>query len=261
MRVFVTGATGNIGSAVVAELIGAGHSVLGLCRNPAKADALRAAGAQVHHGSIDDHASLAAGAAQADGVIHLAFNHDFSRFAASCEEDRAIVGADRHPRAASEEAAAAVAAAGANVSVMRLPQVHDPVSQGLVTPLVALFRQLGKCIYVGDGSQRWPAAHLSDVARAYRLALERAQPGAKYHAVAEEGVAMREIVETVGRRLQLPVESIAPEQAQSQFGWLALFAGHDFPASSEQTRRWLGWTPTGPGLIEDLRRLELADAA
>jgi len=298
MRVFVTGATGNIGSAVVAELIGAGHQVLGLCRNPAKADALRAAGAQVHHGSIDDHASLAAGAAQADGVIHLAFNHDFSRFAASCEEDRGIVGAlgaalagsgrplivtsgtaivaasgrpareddaavgaDRHPRAASEEAAAAAAAAGANVSVMRLPQVHDPVSQGLVTPLVALFRQLGKCIYVGDGSQRWPAAHRSDVARAYRLALERAQPGAKYHAVAEEGVAMREIVETVGRRLQLPVESIAPEQAQSQFGWLALFAGHDFPASSEQTRRWLGWTPTGPGLIEDLRRLELADAA
>lgn len=298
MRVFVTGATGNIGSAVVAELIGAGHRVLGLCRDPAKANALRAAGAQVHPGSIDDHASLAAGAAQADGVIHLAFNHDFSRFAASCEEDRAIVGAlgaalagsdrplivtsgtaivaaapgqparendaavgaDRHPRAASEEAAAAAAAAGANVSVMRLPQVHDPVSQGLVTPLVALFRQLGKCLYVGDGSQRWPAAHLSDVARAYRLALERAQPDAKYHAVAEQGVAMREIVETVGRRLGLPVESIAPDQAQSRFGWLALFAGHDFPASSEQTRRWLGWTPTGPGLIEDLRRLELADA-
>ncbi|WMJ70320.1 SDR family oxidoreductase [Stenotrophomonas sp. 24(2023)] len=293
MRVFVTGATGNIGTAVVAELIGAGHQVLGLCRSTEKEAALRAAGAQAHRGSIDDPASLMAGAADADGVIHLAFNHDFSRFAASCEEDRGVIaalasalqGSDRplivtsgtaivagvagqparetdaivstHPRAASEQAAAAAAANGTNVSVVRLAQVHDPVSQGLVTPLTALYRQRGRCDYIGDGTQRWPAVPLADAARLYRLAIERAQPGANYHAVAEEGITLREIAHVLGERLGLPVGSITAAQAQEHFGWLARFACHDLPASSEQTRHQLGWVPTGPRLVDDLRRLVL----
>lgn len=292
MRVFVTGATGFIGSAVVKELRAAGHQVLGLCRSEAKAAALAAAGAQVHRGSLEDLDSLRAGAAQSDAVLHLAFNHDFSKFAANCEDDRraiqalgsALAGSARPlvvtsgtgiantvpgqlarednptlgsgvvPRAASEEAAAAVAAAGVNVSVVRLPQVHDPARQGLVTPAIGLFRQKGECAYLGDGGNRWPAAHVLDVARLYRLALERAEPNAKYHAVAEEGVPMREIVETIGRRLGLPVRSIAPEAAPAFFGWLAMFAGHDMPASSTLTRAKLGWDPAGPGLLADLEK-------
>lgn len=296
MRVFVTGATGFIGSAVVKELRAAGHQVLGLCRSEAKAAALAAAGAQVHRGSLEDLDSLRAGAAQSDAVLHLAFNHDFSKFAANCEDDRraiqalgsALAGSARPlvvtsgtgiantvpgqlarednptlgsgvvPRAASEEAAAAVAAAGVNVSVVRLPQVHDPARQGLVTPAIGLFRQKGECAYLGDGGNRWPAAHVLDVARLYRLALERAEPNAKYHAVAEEGVPMREIVETIGRRLGLPVRSIAPEAAPAFFGWLAMFAGHDMPASSTLTRAKLGWDPAGPGLLADLEKFGAA---
>ena len=243
MRVFVTGATGFIGSAVVKELIAAGHHVLGLCRSNEKAAALVAAGAEVHRGAIEDLNSLKEGAARSDGVIHLAFNHDFSKFKANCEDDRRVIralgsvlaGSDRPlivtsgtgmantvpgnaatedgatisseliPRAASEEAAASVAAEGVNVSVVRLPQVHDTVRQGLVTYAIATFREKGVCAYVGDGLNRWPAAHVLDVARLYRLAIEKAEPGAKYHAVAEEGVSMRDIAEAVGRRLMLPV--------------------------------------------------------
>jgi nucleoside-diphosphate-sugar epimerase len=295
MRVFVTGATGNIGSTVVKELIGAGHQVLGLCRSDEKAAGLAAAGAEVHRGSLEDLDSLSRGAAQTDGVIHLAFNHDFSRFVANCEDDRrviealgavlagsdrplivtsgtpiantvpgqpakednATIGSDVHPRAASEEAAASLAAGGVNVSVVRLPQVHDPVTQGLITPAIGMYREKGVCAYVGDGLNRWPAAHVLDVARLYRLAIERAEPDAKYHAVAEEGVPMREIAQTIGRRLKLPVRSIAPEEAPAYFGWLSMFAGHDMPASSAQTRSKLGWEPTGPGLIADLERLEV----
>jgi nucleoside-diphosphate-sugar epimerase len=295
MRVFVTGATGNIGSAVVKELIGAGHQVLGLCRSDEKAEGLAAAGAEVHRGSLEDLDSLKSGAAKTDGVIHLAFNHDFSRFVANCEDDRrviraigsvlagsdrplivtsgtpiantvpgqpakednATVGSDMHPRAASEEAAASVAADGANVSVVRLPQVHDPVTQGLITPAIGMYREKGVCAYVGEGLNRWPAAHLLDVARLYRLAIETAEPGAKYHAVAEEGVPMRDIAEAIGRRLKLPARSIAPEETQAYFGWLAMFAGHDMPASSAQTRRKLAWEPTGPGLIADLENLDI----
>jgi nucleoside-diphosphate-sugar epimerase len=297
MRVFVTGATGNIGSRVAKDLIAAGHDVLGLCRSEGKAAALAAAGAEVYRGSLDDLDSLKAGAARSDGVIHLAFNHDFSRFVANCEDDRrvikalgsALAGSDRplivtsgtpiantvpgepakednptvsskaHPRAASEEAAAAVAADGVNVSVVRLPQVHDPVTQGLITPTIAMYREKGVCAYLGDGLNRWPAAYVLDVARLYRLAIEKAEPNAKYHAVAEEGVPMREIAEAIGRRLKLPVKSIAPEEAQAHFGWLAMFAGLDMPASSAQTRRKLGWAPTGPGLIADLDQLRLSD--
>jgi len=297
MRVFVTGATGNIGSRVVKELIAAGHQVIGLCRSDEKAPALAAAGAEVYRGTIADPESLKAGAARSDGVIHLAFNHDFSRFVQNCEDDRRviavlgsvlagsgrplivtsgtpiantvpgepatednpIVGADVHPRAASEETAAAVAADKVNVSVVRLPQVHDPVTQGLITPVIAMYREKGVCSYIGDGRNRWPAAYVVDVARLYRLAIEKAEPNAKYHAVAEEGVPMRDIAEAIGRRLKLPARSIAADQAQAHFGWLAMFAGLDMPASSAQTRKALGWEPTGPGLIADLERLQVSD--
>lgn len=298
MRIFVTGATGFIGSAVVKELIAADHHVLGLCRSEEKAAALSAAGAEVFRGSLEDAQNLEDGAAQSDAVIHLAFNHDFSRFVMNCEDDRrviralgsalagsnrplvvtsgtpiantvpgeparednAIVGSDVHPRAASEEAAAAVAAEGVNVSIVRLPQVHDPVSQGLITPLIEAYRKYGACAYLGDGFNRWPAAHVLDVARLYRLAIEKAEPNAKYHAVAEEGVPTRDIAAAIGRRLKLPVISIAPEAAPAAFGWLAMFAGRDMPASSAQTRRTLGWRPTGAGLIADLAHLSQIDA-
>ena len=297
MRVFVTGATGFIGSAVVKELIAAGHQVLGLCRSEEKAAALAAAGADVYSGSLEDLDGLKQAAARSDGVIHLAFNHDFSKFVANCEDDRrvikalgsalagsgrplivtsgtgmantvpgqpatedgATIGSDVIPRAASEEAAASVAADGVKVSVVRLPQVHDTVRQGLVTYAIAIFREQGVCAYIGDGLNRWPAAYVLDVAHLYRLAIEKAEPNARYHAVAEEGVSMRDIAEAIGRRLKLPVKSIAPEEAQAFFGWLAMFAMHDLPASSAQTRKKLGWQPTGPGLIADLEQLHVAD--
>ncbi len=296
MRVLVTGATGTIGSAVVTELIAAGHQVLGLCRSSEKAAALMAAGAQVLRGSLEDLAGLKAAAAEADGVIHLAFNHDFSRFVQNCEDDRRViqalgaalsgsarplivtsgtaiantapgqparedgarVGSDVHPRAASEEAAASLAADGLNVIIVRLPQVHDTVRQGLITPMIRIYRQQSVCAYLGDGLNRWPAAHVLDVARLYRLAIEKAEPNAKYHAVAEEGVPMRAVAEAVGRRLNLPVRCLDPGEAQAFFGWLGRFAALDMPASSEQTRTRLGWRPAGPGLIADLQQLSLA---
>lgn len=299
MRIFVTGATGNIGSNVVRELIAAGHQVIGLYRSEEKAPALAAAGAEPYRGSIAEPESLKDAAARSDGVIHLAFNHDFSRFVQNCEDDRRVVaalgtvlaGTDRplivtsgtpiantipgepakednritsasvHPRAASEEAAADAAAHGVNVSVVRLPQVHDPVSQGLITPLIGIYRQKGVCAYVGEGLNRWPAAHVHDVARLYRLAIEKAEPGARYHAVAEEGVPMRAIAEAIANRLGLPEKSLPPEEAQDFFGWLAAYAASDMPASSEQTRRVLGWRPVGPGLISDLERLYVAGDA
>ena len=298
MRVFVTGATGFIGSRVVKELIGAGHQVIGLCRSDAKASALAATGAEVYRGSIAEPDSLKDGAVRADGVIHLAFNHDFSRFVQNCEDDRSVIAAlgsvlkgsgrplvitsgtgiantvpgepakednpivssKGHPRAASEEAGIAAAEDGVNVSVVRLPQVHDPVAQGLVSPAIAMYRAKGACAYIGEGRNRWPAAHVSDVARLYKLAIERADPNAKYHAVAEEGVSMRDIAEAIGRRLKLPVKSIAPEEAPAFFGWLGMFAALDMPASSAQTQKKLGWQPTGPSLIADLERLQLAAA-
>jgi nucleoside-diphosphate-sugar epimerase len=296
MRVFVTGATGFIGSLVVKELIGAGHQAIGVYRSDEKAPALAAAGAELYRGSIDDPDGLKDGAARSDGVIHLAFNHDFSQFAANCETDRRVImalgsvlaGSDRplivtsgtaiakvapgelaredaptissndFPRAASEEATAEVAAKGVNTSVVRLPQVHNPERQGLISPWVAIAQEKGVVAYIGEGRNRWPAAHVSDVARLYKLAVEKAQPGAVYNAVAEQGVPARDIAETLGRRLKLPAKSIPPEEAGAYFGWLAHLAARDMPASSEQTQMELGWRPTGPGLIADLERLRIS---
>ncbi len=291
MRVFVTGASGFVGSAIVKELIGAGHQVLGLARSDVSAKSLAAAGAQVHRGDLEDLESLRSGARMSDGVIHTAFNHDFSKFVAICETDRrviealgsALAGSDRPlivtsgtgmarsatgapvteeevpasgpnaiPRVASEEAATSVAARGVRVSVVRLPQVHDPIKQGLVTYMIAVAREKGISAYVGDGLNRWPAVHRLDAARLYRLALEKRGAGSRYHAVAEQGVPCREIAQVIGRGLNVPVVSQSPEQAADHFGWLAMFVGLDLPASSAQTQERLGWHPTGPGLIADL---------
>jgi nucleoside-diphosphate-sugar epimerase len=292
MRIFVTGATGFIGSAVVPELIDAGHKVLGLTRSEAGAESLKAAGAEVHRGNLEDLESLRAGAAKADGVIHLGFTHDFSNFVAICEQDRraieamgdVLAGSDRPllitsgtgmgmrapgqpatedyadpnhptPRKASEEAGAAVAGRGANVSVVRLPQVHNTVKQGLITYAIQVAREKGVSAYLGEGLNRWPAAHVLDVAHLYRLALEKHEAGSRYHAVAEEGVPMREVAEAIGKGLEVPVVSLSPEEAQAHFGWLGMFAGFDMPASSALTRQRLGWEPTGPGLIADLEQM------
>jgi nucleoside-diphosphate-sugar epimerase len=293
MRIFLTGATGFIGSAIIPELINAGHTVLALSRSEAGARSLTAAGAAVHRGDLGDLDSLRSGAAKSDGVIHCGFIHDFLRFKENCETDRRAIEAigavlagsprplivtsgtgmgtaapgqpatedhfDIHhpnPRAASEVAAAAVSARGVDVRVMRLPQVHDPVKQGLVTYLVAVAREKGVSAYVGDGRGRWPAVHRLACAQLYRLALEQGTAGARYHAVAEEGVPAREIAEALGRGLKVPVVSKSPEQAAEHFGWLAMFAGLDMPASSALTQQRLGWRPTGPGLISDLERMQ-----
>jgi nucleoside-diphosphate-sugar epimerase len=287
MRVFVTGATGFIGSALVPELIKAGHKVVGLSRSQAGADSLVAAGAEVHCGDIEDLDSLRSGAAECEGVIHTAFVHDFSRFKEVCEIDRraittlgaALAGSDRPliitsgtavvhaqgrptteddapnspmPRVASEEAAASLTAQGVRVSVVRLPQVHDTIKQGLITYLVAAAREKGVSAYVGDGQNRWPAVPLLDCARLYRLVLEKGSAGARYNAVAEEGVPLRNIAEAIGRGLKLPVVSLSPEHAGEHFGWLAPFAGSDLQASGKLTQERLGWKPTGPSLITDL---------
>ncbi len=295
MRVFVTGATGFIGSAVVPELIRAGHQVLGLTRSDAGAKSLTAAGAQAHRGDLEDLDSLRSGAAATDGVIHLAFIHDWSKFKESCEIDAraietlgsALAGSDRPfivtsgtglvapgslatedipaPRSSqfprvSEQVALSLSPRGVRVSVVRLPQVHDTVKQGLVTYLVAMAREKGVSAYVGDGRNRWPAAHVLDTARLYRLALEKQETGARYHAVAEEGVPLRQIAEVVGRGLKVPVVSKSPEEAAAHFGWLGMFAGLDLPASSAQTQERLEWHPTERGLIADLEEMRYSES-
>ena len=302
MRVFLTGATGFIGSAIVPELFNAGHQVLGLTRSDAGAQSLIAAGVEVHRGSLEDPESLRSGAAQSDGVIHCAFDHsafgsDFSKFLEVCEKDRcaieglgdALKGSDRplvitsgtgmgnrapgqpatedyfdpdhpNPRRLSEVAGAAVSERGMNVSVVRLPQVHDTVKQGLITYAIQVAREKAASAYIGEGLNRWPAAHVLDVARLYRLALEKREAGSRYNAVAEEGVPMRKIAEVIGKGLKVPVVSISQEEAQAHFGWLAMFAGFDMPASSAQTRQRLGWHPTGPGLIADLEQMSWSEA-
>jgi nucleoside-diphosphate-sugar epimerase len=295
MRIFLTGATGFIGAAIVPELIKAGHHVIGMTRSDAGAQALINAGADVHRGTLEDLESLRSGAAKADGVIHTAFDHDFSRFVENCEKDKlaiaalgsALAGSDRpliitsgtgmgsgehgqpatedvfnishpNPRIASELAGNALLEAGVNVSVVRLPQVHNPFKQGLITPIIAITREKGVSAFVGDGLNRWPAGHLSDVALLYRLAVEKREPGARYHAVGEEGISSREIAEAIGRGLDLPVVSISQDEAASHFGWMAMFVGLDMPASSVQTRKRLDWHPTGPTLIADLNEAQYA---
>ncbi len=293
MRVFLTGATGFIGSAIIPELINAGHRVIGLARSDAGAKALIDAGAQVHRGDLEDLESLRRGAAASDGVIHCAFNHDFSKYAANCEADRHAVealgsvleGSDRPlivtsgtavvlapgrlateedapissssgiPRSASEEAVASIVSRGVRASVMRLPQVHDRLKQGLITYLIDVAREKGVSAYVGEGRNRWPAAHVLDTARLYRLALEKGSAGARFHAVAEEGVPLRDIAEAIGRRLNMPVVSKSPEEAADHFGWLGFFVSHDAPASSALTQQRLGWRPTQPSLLTDLAHL------
>ena len=294
MRIFVTGATGFIGSRVVRELIDAGHKVLGMARSDEGARDLAAAGAQVQRGDLEDLESLRGGAAESDAVIHTAFQHDWSKFAESCELDkRAIetIGAVLHGssrpfivssgvgvaegRAATEEdpplsspslprvsevTAVALKERGVHASVMRLPQVHDTVKQGLITYLIAVARAKGVSAYIGDGHNRWPAAHVTDVARLYRLALEKGSAGARYHAVAEEGVALKDIATAIGHGLKMPVTSIPPEQAQEHFGFLGFFVGRDAHISSAQTRTKLGWNPTGPTLLTDLGNMRYSQA-
>jgi nucleoside-diphosphate-sugar epimerase len=288
MQVFVTGATGWVGSAVVKELMAAGHRVLGLARSDPGADALKSTGALVHRGSLADLESLRSGARQSDAVIHTAFNHDFSKFAENCAEDeraiealgsvlegsnrpllvtsgvallspgRTATEADAPPANSpiprkSETATEALVKRGVTASSIRLaPSVHGHGDHGFVPILIGIARETGVSAYIGDGLNRWPAVHRLDAARLYRLALERGAKGERFHAVAEEGVPFLEIAEVIGRRLNIPVVSKSPAEAAQHFGWFAMFAGIDAPASSARTRAELGWKPEQPGLIADV---------
>jgi nucleoside-diphosphate-sugar epimerase len=287
MRVFVTGATGFIGTAVVRELIDAGHRVLGLARSDAAAKSLVAVGADVHRGSLDDLESLRSGAAAADGVVHTAFIHDLSNYGPAAEADRraietlgaALAGSARalivtsgtllvqpqgslateedapnpnSPRK-SEEAALALAARGVRVSVLRLPpSVHGNGDHGFVPRLISIAREKGVSALIGDGLNRWPAVHRLDAAHLYRLALEKSSTRAQYHGVADQGIPTREIAEVIGRHLNVPIISKSHEEAADHFGWIARFFGMDGPASSALTQEQLGWRPVQPGLIADL---------
>jgi nucleoside-diphosphate-sugar epimerase len=291
MRVFVTGASGFIGSAVVRELLDNGHEVLGLARSDESAAAVEAAGAEVHRGALDDLDSLRAGAAATEGVIHTAYIHDFSQMQMAADTDRAAIEAfgaelegtgrplvittgtalvspgrtatedDRsdpsapvaHPRQAIEHVAIGLAERGVRPSVVRpAPSVHGEDDHGFVAMLIEIARAKGASGYVGDGANRWPAVHRLDTAVLYRLALEQGEAGSVFHAIADEGVPTREIAAVIGRHLDVPVVSVDPEQAGEHFGWLGAFFALDAPASSKLTQQRLGWRPTHPGLIEDL---------
>lgn len=292
MRVFITGASGHIGSAVVAELLGAGHQVVGLARSDSSAAALKSAEAEVHRGDLDDLDSLREAAAASDGVIHLAFESFAADMADSVATDlRAIdaIGAALKgsgkpfvstnptltlsfaggitgrpateedvmpggPRVDAENAVIALAKTAVRSSVVRLPPlVHSTLDQhGLLPGLIGIARAKGVSAYVGDGSNRWPAVHTLDAARLYRLAVENAAAGSRLHAVADDGVPFREIADVIARKLNVAAASIAPGDAAEHFSYLAPFVALDNPVSSERTRRWLAWQPTHPGLIEDL---------
>lgn len=288
MRVFVTGATGFVGSAVVQELIQAGHQVLGLARSEAGAQLLLQAGAEVHRGSLEDLDSLKKGAAAVDGVIHTAFIHDFANFKSSSETDRqaieamgsVLAGSNRPfivtsglgvlrkdgviteedvvvigttPRTASEEAATKVAQSGVHTSVVRLPpSVHDKGDHGFIPVLINIARQKGVSAYIGNGQNVWPAVHRKDAARLFRLALEKGAQHATYHVLGDEGIPTRTIAEVIGKRLNLPVVSKPMEEAVEHFGWIGHFFAFNLQASDKRTRQELQWQPTFPGLIADL---------
>jgi len=295
MRVFLTGATGFIGSAIVRELIDAGHQILGLARSDAGAKSLIAAGAQVHRGTLEDLGSLRSGAAAADGVIHAAFIHDFNNYAPAAEADRRAIetlgaelaGSDRplvvtsgtlvlqgpgpllteedkanpnFPR--KSEDALAMLSQGVHIVIVRLPpSVHGDGDHGFVPALINIARQKGVSAYIGDGLNRWPAVHRLDAAHLYRLAIENGPAGARYHGVGDEGVPVRDIAQVIGKRLSLPVVAKSPEDAAGHFGWLANLFAMDSPASSVQTQKQLGWRPTHPWLITDMDGSSYFEAA
>jgi len=290
MRVFLTGSTGFIGSQVTRELLDAGHQVLGLTRSDEGDRTLRTMGAEAHRGDIEDLDSLKKGAEHCDAVIHTAFDHNFDHFVDNCKKDARVIAAlgevlegsarsliitsgtgmgsagpgqmadedhfnphHPNPRVASELAGEALKQRGINVVVMRLSQIHNPVRQGLIGYLIDLARQKGMSAYLGEGLNPWSAAHVADTAHLYRLALEKHQPGARYHATTEQRIMARDIAQVIGEGLGMPTVSLPDAQAAAHFGWLSVFTGQDFSASSSKTRQRLGWTPKGPGLLEDLR--------
>ncbi|HAT1622016.1 TPA: SDR family oxidoreductase [Raoultella planticola] len=292
MRIFLTGATGFIGSRILSELQAAGHQVTGLARSEGSALALQTAGAEVQYGTLEDPDSLLAAVTRCDAVIHTAFDHDFSRFVENCEKDHRVIltigaalkGSRRpliitsgtamgdignglpasemhfnpahpNPRTASERAGNQLLDAGVDVRVVRLPQVHDTTRQGLLTYYIAHAREKGVVAVVGEGNNCWSAAHISDVAALYLRVLEQGLAGRRYHAVDEEAIPSLRIAEVVAEKLQLPLQSLSADCAAAHFGWFAAFAGMDLRATSVWTRQQLNWQPAGPGLLDDLRHL------